>query len=99
MVTETGVQLMDSIEEGATLEEGSETEDSADGIALWFKRDLENSLVSNLEQLEAGLRLYEHDGIERQQFETNAVERLDILAIDKPGNYVEIELKAGEADD
>lgn len=61
VVTESGVQLVDSIEEGPTPEEDSEILDGS-GTALSFERDLENSLISNLEQLEAGLRLYEHDG-------------------------------------
>lgn len=60
--------------------------------SLSLERDLEDQIVSRLEILEPGLTL-----ISRQ--ETNDVGRLDLLARDKFGRTVIIELKAGEAKD
>lgn len=60
---------------------------------------MEASLVVNLEQLEAGLRLYQEDGVVGQQLDTGVVGRLDLLAVDSSGRLVVIKLKAGEADE
>ncbi len=67
--------------------------------SLSLESDLEKFLVGNLAQLEPGLRLYEERGMSGQQFDTQTVGRLDILAVDQTNNFVVIELKAGEADD
>ena len=63
------------------------------GYSLSLERDLEDFLSNNLGVLEEGLKL-----IERQK-ELPGIGRLDILAKDKNGNYVVIELKAGEANE
>jgi hypothetical protein len=60
--------------------------------SLSLERDLENHIINHLESLEPGLKL-----VSRQ--ETIEVGRLDILAKDKAGRTVIIELKAGEAKD
>jgi len=73
--------------------EGTETE-----IAFSLEYDLENSLVSNLEQLEKGLQLFNENGRLGQQLDTKEAGRIDLLAIDAGGNLVVIELKAEEAD-
>lgn len=64
-----------------------------------LERDLENSLVSNLSQLENGLQLYKENGVTGRQVDAKVAGRIDILAIDLAKNLVVIELKAGEADD
>jgi hypothetical protein len=69
-----------------------------DETALSLEYDLENSLISNLEQLEKGLKLYQADGITGQQVDAKAAGRIDLLAIDANNDLVVIELKAGEAD-
>ncbi len=59
---------------------------------LSLERDMEDHLINHLESLETGLQL-----VSRQ--ETIDVGRVDILARDKDGRTVIIELKAGEAKD
>lgn len=60
--------------------------------SLSLERDLEDQIVSHLDILEYGLTL-----ISRQ--ESSEIGRLDLLARDKEGRTVIIELKAGEAKD
>jgi len=93
-VTDGGVKLADESEEDCV-------DDSEDivGSALSFERDLENSLVSNIEQLEQGLVIYNKDDLYGCQLDTGVVGRLDILAVDEEGRLVVIELKAGEVGD
>jgi len=96
-LTEAGVQLVDADGEGE--EDELQLEATTVGTSISLERDLERSLLSNLEQLEPGLRLYQEDGLVGQQLDTRVVGRLDILAVDARGDCVVIELKAGEADD
>lgn len=60
--------------------------------SLSLERDLEEQILNHLDVLEPGLTL-----VSRQ--EASDVGRLDLLAMDKHGNSVIIELKAGEAKD
>jgi hypothetical protein len=83
--------------DGEPPTKGSEETDAETEIAFTLESDLENSLISNLEQLEAGLRLYKENGITGQQYDTKVVGRIDILAVDANGDFVVIELKAVEA--
>jgi hypothetical protein len=70
--------------------EGEPTAEAARAFA--FEKDLENYLVKNLGIIEPGLHLYEEEGITGVQFPVGG-RRIDILAIDKDGRYVVIELK------
>ena len=85
----------EEIEGGATVEEEA---DAAFDTAFSLERDLERSLLSNLEQLASGLKLYTRDGRKGQQFWTD-VGIIDILAVDPQNELIVIELKAGRADE
>lgn len=80
--------------EGETAEEME-----APGFSFEFEADLEGHLVNSLRDIEEGLTLYvAPDGRRGQQF-TTEVGRLDILAVDKKGDFVVTELKVGQASD
>jgi hypothetical protein len=68
-------------------------------ISLSIERDLEECLIQNLAMLEAGLSIYRDGDVDGRQLDTGAVGIIDILAIDKSGGFVVIELKAGRAAD
>jgi len=74
--------------EGQELAEVSEMVEAS----ISLERDIEDHLVSNLESIEAGLRFV------GRQVSTD-VGRIDILAEDKAGNRVIIEVKVGDAKD
>jgi RecB family endonuclease NucS len=63
-----------------------------------FERDLRNYLVKNLALIEPGLRLYDEEGITGVEFPVGG-RFIDILAIDKDGCYVVVELKVSRGYD
>lgn len=75
-----------------TAEEAEEVETAIEA-AFGLERDLQKALRGNIEQLEKGLTIAD-DGREQ----TVSSGRIDILANDKSGLPVVIELKAGAAD-
>ncbi|MCL4325670.1 MAG: endonuclease NucS [Candidatus Thermoplasmatota archaeon] len=82
------------VEGDDSLEDVDSDEDIEATISL--EKDLEEYIIRNLNQIENGLELYSKKGITGRQFSTD-VGRMDILAIDKDGNFLVIELKAGTA--
>ena len=61
-----------------------------------FERDLQNFLVKNLHLIEDGLKLlHEEDGITGVEYPVGG-RRIDILAVDKDGALVVIELKVSK---
>lgn len=78
-------------------QDGDETSEAVE-TALRLEIDLETFLVSNLGQLEKGLKLYEENGLGGQQLNAKPAGIIDLLATDAKGDLVVIELKAGEAD-
>lgn len=63
-----------------------------------FEHDLRDYLAGNLHALEPGLRLYQEDGIRGIEFPVGQ-RFIDILAIDRNGDYVVIELKVSKGYD
>lgn len=85
---------IDTSELAATVVVESNTQDLTEYVesSLSLERDLEDQILSHLDLLEPGLTL-----VSRQ--EASDIGRLDLLARDKEGRTVIIELKAGEAKD
>ena len=79
---------------GEELEEEEETE-SSDERQFAYEKDLQDYLAKNLNKIELGLKLYQGaDGTSGLEFPIGeAGRRIDILAIDKSGVPVIIELK------
>ncbi len=79
--------------------EGSEEEVAFEATREFaFERDLRNYLVKNLGMIEPGLHLYDEEGITGIEFEVGG-RFIDVLAVDKNGGYVVIELKVSRGYD
>jgi endonuclease len=83
--------------------EGAEEEPDSSGAApgsaeFAYEHDLRNYLAKNLSLLEPGLRLYEEEGIRGIEFPVGG-RFIDILAVDKSGALVVIELKVSRGYD
>ncbi len=63
-----------------------------------YERDLRNYLSKNLFEIEAGLKLYEDEGINGIEFPAGG-RFIDVLTIDRDGNFVVIELKVSRGYD
>jgi hypothetical protein len=68
------------------------------GTEFAYERDLRNFLSKNLHVLEVGLKLFEDEGITGVEFPAGG-RFIDILAVDKSGSYVVIELKVSRGYD
>lgn len=87
-------------EELADVVEESDSTDAQPGSSEFLlERDLQRYLAENLECIEPGLKLYEEDGIRGIEFEAGGGRRIDILAIDKSGALVVLELKVSKGYD
>lgn len=84
----------------------AEEEEDSDGPELppgssefLLERDLQRYLAENLGCVEQGLTLYQADGVGGVEFEAGGGRRIDILAIDRLGSLVVIELKVSKGYD
>lgn len=88
-------------EEALELELDSEEdvgEASAASSEFLLEQDLQRYLAENLDCIEPGLRLYEQDGVRGIEFDAGG-RRIDILAEDRQGALVVIELKVSKGYD
>lgn len=83
----------------AAAEEDMDHELRTGSSEFLLERDLQSYLAENLECIEAGLKLYESEGIRGIEFEAGNGRRIDILAIDKSGSFVVLELKVSKGYD
>jgi RecB family endonuclease NucS len=82
-----------------TMEEDVETDAVPGSSEFLLEKDLQRYLAENLDTVEQGLRLYEEDGIKGIEFEAGGGRRIDILAVDKMGALVVLELKVSKGYD
>jgi len=85
------------------LEADGDEEAEADEVApgaseFLLERDLQRYLAENMECIESGLRLYEEDELRGIEFDAGG-RRIDILAIDRHGALVVLELKVSKGYD
>ncbi len=83
-----------SDQEGTISEDEEEEEIAREESEFAYEKDLQKYLVKNLSVIEKGLKLYQTDGVDGEEFYVPGTSRrIDILATDKYNNYVVIELK------
>jgi len=76
--------------------EDSPSEEAALEMTLSLEKDLQEYLSKDIKQIEPGLMLYTEEGLTGREVPTDAG-KIDILAMDKNGILVVIELKATKA--
>jgi RecB family endonuclease NucS len=77
-------------------EEEDTIEENLEEVQISLEGDLESFIVKDLTSVEDGLSQYQGDRGEQFSVESG---RIDVLAVDKEGSFVVIELKAGTATD
>ena len=91
------VAIEEELAEAEEVEEGGEAVPGSSEFLL--ERDLQRYLAENLECIEPGLKLYEADGMKGFEFEAGGGRRIDILAVDRAGMFVVLELKVSKGYD
>lgn len=87
-------------QEAAAAVDEEEGEEAAPGSSEFFlEKDLQRYLAENLECIEPGLQLYEDEDIRGIEYEAGGGRRIDILALDKSGAFVVLELKVSRGYD
>lgn len=85
--------------EEAEAEEDVGIEPAAGSSEFLLERDLQRYLAENLEVIEPGLKLYVDDDLRGIEFEAGGGRRIDILAVDRNGALVVLELKVSRGYD
>lgn len=80
-------------------DEEKETEAEPGSSEFLLERDLQRYLAENLDSIEPGLKLYEADDLKGFEFEAGGGRRIDILAVDRTGAFVVLELKVSKGYD
>lgn len=91
-------QELDRETEVEDLAEEQAEERAAVSSEFLLENDLQRYLAENLEAVEPGLRLYEEDGVRGYEFDAGG-RRIDILAVDRNGSLVVLELKVSRGYD
>ena len=86
----------DSVEDGTDTDDDIEHTD--DGQKFAYEKHLQDYLIKNLGSLEPGLKLYEDEGFTGVEFPVGG-RFIDVLAVDKKGDFVVIELKVSRGYD
>ena len=87
-------------QEAAAIGEADEDAEATPGSSEFLlEKDLQRYLAENLECIEPGLKLYEDDDLRGIEFEAGGGRRIDILALDKSGAFVVLELKVSRGYD
>jgi len=77
-----------------TIPEEEEEETAREESEFAYEKDLQKYLVKNLSIIEKGLKLYQTNEVDGEEFNVpGTTRRIDILATDKYNNFVVIELK------
>jgi hypothetical protein len=74
---------------------GEEEAEDSSSFEFALEAHLRDFLAKNLGQIEAGLKLCDHEGNHGVEFPVDGG-RIDILAVDRNGRYVAIELKLAQ---
>lgn len=83
-----------SDQEGTISEDEEEYEIAREESEFAYEKDLQKYLIKNLSVIEKGLKLYQAEGIDGEEFYVPGTSRrIDILAVDKQNGLVVIELK------
>jgi len=97
---EGDVARQDEIEAAAREEESEDEYELRPGSSEFLlEKDLQNYLAKNLECIESGLKLYENEDVRGVEFEAGNGRRIDILAVDRIGALVVLELKVSKGYD
>jgi hypothetical protein len=89
------VRISDEYDEflrGRTELDGGKQECEGDALQFALEAHLRDFLERNLDRIEPGLKLYSHEGRSGVEFPVDDG-RIDILAVDREGKYVVVELK------
>ncbi len=94
----TPIHSADDKPNGTTPTEDDEDTETRGSAEFAYESDLRNYLAKNLSVIEAGLKLYEEEGINGIEFPVGG-RFIDILAVDSGGAFVVIELKVSRGYD